>query len=126
MPSIQNQLNRWGLLPHPEQITELYFANPGNLSSTYKPNQAQTLTFAVSNHQDHIIRYAYTIGGSDNPSVAKQVLASDIFTVKPGHTIHLTVQFTPQDLGDKTYISCKLSTGEQIGFWVKKKAASRP
>ena len=64
MPHLENQLNRWGLLPRHEQMTELYVSDPKKLPKTYAPGKNHTVVFTVRNLEGRTTGYAYTLTAS--------------------------------------------------------------
>lgn len=56
-----NQLDGWKVLPRPEHLTELYFANLRQLPTTYRPDKPQAIAFTIHNLEYRATRYHYLL-----------------------------------------------------------------
>jgi len=120
MPAIERQLDRWGMLPRHEALTELYFTDASALQKTYSTSTPQTLSFTVTNREGRTMQYRAMVRASSEDKSQKQELATRSFSLESGKTAQVQLPVTIMDLGRRVYISVTLSNNEQIGYWVRK------
>jgi hypothetical protein len=120
MTPLERQLNRWGLLPRHEQLTELYIRNGSRQAGAYKPGQVHTVAFEVRNLEAETKTYSYAITVSDADGRAILNLKEGDLTIKQGETRRVNMRTTLQDIGEVVYISIGLSNGQAVGYWLEK------
>ena len=120
---IKNQLNAWQLLPQPERLTELYFANPNHLPSTYAPGQAQAIAFTVHNLEYQPTTYRYTVTAQADGSATMTTLTTGSFRLDQNQSITTPVSVTLPDLGPRVKVAITLTDqNESIDYWVNRSA----
>lgn len=121
--AIHRQLDAWKLLPQPERLTELYYANHTKLPTTYTAGVPQQFSFITHNleYQDADYTYAVTQTSEDGKTV--QPITSGKFNLRDDTIGTTPVTFTPAELGKRSMIVTTLTnTGthqsQSIHYWV--------
>jgi hypothetical protein len=116
---IKDQLNDWKLLPQPERLTELYFAKPNNLPSTYIPGVSQTFGFTVHNLEYRNTDYTYQVVEENQADTQTVTLQQGSFWLRQNHYKTVTENVALSDLGSRVKIVVNLSNvNESIDYWV--------
>jgi len=117
MPAIERQLDRWGLLPKAQPLTELYLP-AGRAPDDYSPGRSSTVTFTIHNLQGMTVthRYVVTAEGSGQ----KQKLAEGTVTLQNNETRTIHASVTVPDVGKQAHISVSLAGGPQISYWAER------
>jgi hypothetical protein len=116
---IKNQLNAWKLLPQPERLTELYFADSAQLPSAYTPATPQHVSFTVHNLEYQTMTYHYSVTAqADGSSTTTPITSSNLqLAQNQSATTPLTV--TLPNLGSRVKVSVSLTNvNESIDYWV--------
>jgi uncharacterized membrane protein len=106
--AIDRQMRSWKLLPEPERLTELYFAHPNSLPTTYVPGQSQTVSFTVHNLEYQTTDYTYEVIEASTNSNQAQKLASGSFTIPQNIYQQETVNISTADLGQHVKVEVEL------------------
>lgn len=115
---IKNQLNAWQLLPEPERLTELYFAQPNSLPTHYVPGQAQTISFTVHNLEYRATTYSYQVTEAPEGGSTTTTLTSGIFHLNQNQFKTLSLSLPLTDLGPRVSVAVNLpNQNESIHFW---------
>lgn len=87
---IANQLNDWQLLPRPERLTELYFADNQQLSTEIEPGTTQKLVFTIHNDEHRRTTYQYKLVAVSDEDGVTQSLGDGTTTL--AHDQYQTIQ----------------------------------
>jgi hypothetical protein len=87
-PALASRLEAWKILPRPERFTELYFAIPEQLPSTFMSARSQPVSFTVHNLEEQKTIYGYRIVAK--ASSKQQVLAHGQFALAHGESKNIT------------------------------------
>jgi uncharacterized membrane protein len=118
---IKNQLNTWKLLPEPERLTELYFAKPNNLPSTYVPGQTQVVSFTVHNLEYRTTDYSYRVIEQNQMGDQSQTLRQGKFTLLQNAYEHEVSTIVLPDMGSRVKLIVSLPPqGESIDYWAER------
>lgn len=94
--AIAKQLDNWQILPHPQHITELYFANSSRLPTKVPQDTPQHLDFIIHNIEYATTTYHYKVVATSNDADTNLVLGEG--TVRLTHdqyqTIDQVIQFS--------------------------------
>ena len=120
-PSIKNQLGAWKLLPQPERLTELFYANSTALPTTYTPHQPQSFSFTTHNLEYQDITYQYTVTAQAEGSLTTMPISSGSFNLDQDQSATTPITITLPDLGPRAKVSVNLlNVNESIDYWVRK------
>lgn len=121
--AITRQLHDWKVLPEPERLTELYFADHQNLPTTYTPGQAQGFQFTVHNLEYRTTTYTYHIIQQNEAGTVEREITRGSFTLRQDESKTTPIAFSPTDQGARSKVVVKLSpVNEQISYWLDRKA----
>ena len=119
--AINRQLHSWKVLPEPERLTELYFADPNHLPASYAPGQTQTVAFTVHNLEYRTTTYHYVISAAPTGQTGGQALTSGSFTLPQGSSKTSVVNVIVPDTGSRATVSVNLEgQNESIDYLVGK------
>ncbi len=109
---LAGHLHAWKLLPRPERLTELYFADHEHLPVTLGLADKQTVNFVVNNLEHETVDYTYTIFARSGAN--GQEAALDTGHVKLDHAASQTITrtITPPQLGRRLAIGVRLAHDE--------------
>jgi hypothetical protein len=121
--SIHRQLDAWKLLPQPERLTELYYANHTKLPTNYTAGVPQQFSFITHNLEYQDTGYSYKVVQASEDGKITQPIASGTFKLTPDTIGTTPVSFTPVDMGNKSLIITTLTntrTGsvQSVHYWV--------
>ena len=123
-PQIKNQLNAWKLLPQPEKLTELYYANSTQLPTTYTPNQPQSFKFTTHNLEYQDLTYHYSVTAQADGSQTTTPISTGSFNLNQNQSTTTPITVTLPDLGPRVKVTVTLTTtNESIDYWVVRKGA---
>ncbi len=121
---LTNQLHSWKLLPEPERLTELYFAHPGSLPSTYVPGQQQTVSFTVHNLEYRRENYSYKIIEENQSGSVQVTLTGGSFVLTQNKYTNINRGIDVVDIASRVKIEVKLqSVNESIDYWLNRSGA---
>ncbi|HEX9153663.1 MAG TPA: hypothetical protein VF809_02480, partial [Candidatus Saccharimonadales bacterium] len=86
-PAIVEQMDRWQLLPRPEHLTELYFADYTKLRNFTGSDTAQTVSFVVRNHERRTVAYRYELTAMSEDEMVEYPVDSGSFALNDDHSI---------------------------------------
>lgn len=106
--AIYDQLYEWKLIPRPERLTELYFADHRNLPQNYHPGKEQTVAFTVRNLEYRNTAYTYTVTQKNTDGKAKQ-LAKGTFSLQHDTQKTIDAAVSLADLGKRAKVMVTIS-----------------
>ncbi len=116
---IRNQLNTWKLLPSPKHLTELYFANPNSLPSTYSVSVNQQFAFTVHNLEYHSVNYNYQIYEESIDGLQVTILKQGSFLLGQNQYKTISENIMLNDLGPQAKVVVNLiNTSESIDYLI--------
>lgn len=118
MPSIERHLDKWGLLPRHEQLTELYIPNAKNLPASYTPGEEHTVLFEIRNLEGEAQTYNYIITARKESGGVVMELDKGSIRVDSNQTRDVQLSATLHDLGKRIYVQVELSNGQKVGYWL--------
>lgn len=119
--AIWSRLNAWKLVPQPELITELYFADSRTLPRTYVPEQPQIVTFFIHNLEGKAMRYTYLAEASRQDGSGTVEVARNTVEVPDVGSRAVPLEFKLPDLGPRARVNITLAGMPQaIHFWLTK------
>jgi hypothetical protein len=120
MPSIERQLDRWGLLPRQEQLTELSITRTQDLPKTYTPDGNHQIAFTLHNLEGHTTTYEYAVTFRTADGKTVSTLDRGVLTLKKDETKAVWLQTQLPDAGKHAYIHVTLSNSQSIGYWLER------
>lgn|GEM_PF-1094978 len=95
--AIARQLNAWQLLPRPQRLSELYFANDVPLPSTLKANTKQKVAFVIGNGEDQTTLYHYRLVAVGDGASSEHLLSEGAVSIANSQfqTVRETVTVPP-------------------------------
>lgn len=123
MHAIKGQLDDWKLLPQPERLTELYYADHAKLPTTYTPGTEQKFSFITHNLEYQDTQYEYTVTQKSEDGTTTQPITKGTFKLRPDNIGTTPVTITPTDLGKRSQIEVQLTNTttkqqQSIHYWV--------
>lgn len=118
---IIRQLTDWKILARPEQLTELYFAQPTHLPTTYAPATSQVVTFVVHNAQSIAANYSYQIRIEGTSPLSSHVLAKGSLFLQPAQQQTISQTVLLPNASARAKVTVSLSSGQTISYWVIRK-----
>jgi hypothetical protein len=114
---IHDQLIALDLLPKPEKLTELYFNDGANLSSSVTANRSIQFSFVIHNLEATDYQYTYAI--SVNANSTRQIVDSGIAFVKNEQYYVKYEKFTLIQVSGRQNVVVELTNKRQsIDFWI--------
>lgn len=113
--AIYDQLYAWKLIPRPERLTELYFANHQQLPSVYSPGEQQQVTFTVRNLEHRPTSYSYAVMQEGADARPAKLLASGTFKLQHDEQKTVTGHIPFDDFGPRSKVSVTI-TYQGIAF----------
>jgi|GEM_PF-3999831 len=118
IPPLERQMDRWGLSPRHENMTEVYVPNADKVPTKYKSGKAQNVDFAIRNLEGKQTTYKYTITATKKNGGVVMELKKGSITLNQGEMSNIHEQVTIRDMGKRVHLEVKLSNGQSIGYWV--------
>jgi hypothetical protein len=118
VPPMERQMDRWGLMPRHETMTEVYVPDADKVPSKYKDGKAQNVDFAIRNLEGKKTTYKYTITATKENGRVVMELKKGSITLNQGEMSNIHEQVTIRDMGKRVHLEVKLSNGQSIGYWV--------
>jgi len=79
--NIARQADDWLLMPRPQRLTELYFADHRHLPTSLRPGATVKLAFTVHNLEQQPTSYHYRMTAMSLVNSAEQPLGAGVFTI---------------------------------------------
>jgi hypothetical protein len=133
---IYDQLYSWKLIPRPERLTELYFADGNKLPRSYSPGKPVTISFVTHNLEYQRTDYSYAITQESADGKTAISLIKGDFSLGHDHTRSIKNVVTPADMGQRSRIVVAVTykgiafghdeptqQKQSIYYWVTKQGA---
>jgi len=114
--AVAKQLDDWRVLPRPERLTELYFANQTQLPTHAAAGTPQVVSFVIHNLEHQTTRYQYTAATVGASSEHKTKLTSATVTLNSGQSRTITLTLLLPVTSERTAVEIDLDyTGITAG-----------
>jgi len=107
--AIAKQLDDWQIIPKPQRVTELYFANEQTLPRTAKVGTAQKVEFVVRNLEHRATKYRYDVFAVSGDDGSARPLGGGVLSLDHNQTRTINEVVKMLSIGSREAIKVELN-----------------